>query len=420
MRVWINLLAESVQLALRELRVNRLRSLLSLLGIAIGIFCVISIFSAVDSLEKNLRQGIGRLGDNVVYVNKFPWGLEEGQSEYPWWKYWNRPHATYDELRWLEQQLTTASAVAIAIWQDGFLVKHGSKVLSDVTVNGVSHSYQDIFELSLQQGRYFTSAESASGAPVAVLGANIAEELFSGQESPVGRQIDLLGGKVLVIGVFKKEGKSVVNISADNLVMVPYFFLTRKIRVDGFAVEPSLLVEARPGVTIEELKEELRTAMRSVRRLPPRREDNFALNQISIIGNQITALFGVLHVVAIIIGGFALVVGGFGIANIMFVTVRERTNQIGIKKALGAQRHFILMEFLMEAVILCIIGGLLGLLLVLTVMKALSTTVGFELVLSTVNVVRGLVIATAIGLLAGLLPALAAARMNPVEAIRFK
>ncbi|MCS6916847.1 MAG: ABC transporter permease [Chitinophagales bacterium] len=420
MQVWLSLLSESLQLAVRELTVNRLRTLLSLLGIAIGIFCVIAILSAVDSMEKNLREGVGKLGDNVVYVNKFPWGLEEGQTEYPWWKYWNRPHATYEEMRQLQHLLTTASAVAISIWEDGFTVQHGSNTLRDVTVNGVSHDFQDIFEINLQEGRYFTAAESASGAAVAILGANVAAQLFNGPQSPLGATIDLLGSRVTVIGVFRKEGKNIVNISNDDLIMVPYFLLTRRIRVDGMSVEPSLIAEARNGVSIQELKDDLRNAMRAIRRLPPRREDNFALNQISIIGNQITSLFGLLQVVAVIIGGFALLVGGFGIANIMFVTVRERTNQIGIKKALGAKNAFILTEFLLEAVILCLLGGLIGLLLVLLVMQALSATVGFDLLLSLRNVLRGLLIAGGIGIVAGIVPALTAARMDPVAAIRFK
>lgn len=407
-------------MAFRELQVNRLRSFLSLLGIAIGIFCVISIFSAVDSIEKNLREGVGRLGDNVVYVNKFPWGLEEGQTEYPWWKYWNRPFATYDELRFLQQHLTTAAAVAISIWKDGFSISHQNRTLSDVTVNGVSHEFDQIFDLNFAEGRYFTPAESASGAPVVLLGADIARELFEEESNLLGKEIELLGSRLTVIGVFEKEGKNVVNISNDNLVMVPYFFLTSKIRIDGFDVEPNLIAKARPGISIQQLKDDLRQSMRAVRRLPPRREDNFALNQISIIDNQISSLFSVLNVVALLIGGFALVVGGFGIANIMFVTVRERTNQIGIQKALGAKNHFILLEFLIEAVILCIIGGILGLLLVLTVMKILSAVTEFELLLSFRNILRGVSISAVIGVLAGILPALAAARMNPVDAIRFK
>lgn len=420
MRILFKIFSESVSLALRELRVNKLRTFLTLLGISIGIFCVIAIFSSVDSLENNLRQGVSKLGNNVVYITKFPWGPEEGDTEYAWWKYWNRPFATYDEMKKVQDNVSSAHAVAISIWIDGQVVKFKDRSVRSTTVNGVSQDYDEIMALNIQSGRYFTLSENFSGRQVAIVGADVVKELFPAHVYPVGQKIEYMGDELTVIGVFAKEGKSLVNTSNDNVVMIPYHYLTRKVLVDGFRVEPAIMVEANPGVSMDELKDEIRSVMRGVRRIAPRREDNFAMNQISIISGQISSIFGVFDIIALIIGGFAILVGGFGIANIMFVSVRERTNLIGIKKALGAKNYFILLEFLIEAVILSLIGGVMGLLLVFLVLQVLTSVIDFSLVLNAKNILWGIFTASVIGLIAGIVPAIIAARMNPVKAIRFK
>jgi putative ABC transport system permease protein len=420
MRILLKIFSESVSLAIRELRVNKLRTFLTLLGISIGIFCVIAIFSSVDSLENNLRAGVSKLGNNVVYINKFPWGPEEGDTEYAWWKYWNRPYATYDEMKKVQDNVTGASAVAISIWMDGQVVKFKDRSVKNTTINGVSQDFNEVMSLNIPTGRYFTQSENLSGDQVAIVGADVAAELFPANIDPISQQIDFMGRKLTVIGVFAKEGKSLVNTSNDNEVMMPYHALTRIVKVDGWRVEPTIMVEAKSGVSMDELKDELRSVMRAVRRIAPAREDNFSLNQISIISQQISSIFSVFDVIAIIIGGFAILVGGFGIANIMFVSVRERTNLIGIKKALGAKNYFIMFEFLIEAVILSVIGGLMGLLLVFLVLKVLTSAISFSLVLNLKNIFWGIVTSSVIGLVAGIVPAIIAARMNPVKAIRFK
>jgi putative ABC transport system permease protein len=381
---------------------------------------VISTFSSVDSLENNLRTGVSKLGNNVVYIQKFPWGLEEGETEYPWWRYWNRPFATYDEMKMVQEKVSSAKAVAVSIWTNGPIIKYSDRSVKNATINGISQDYNLIMELDIEEGRYFSPAENFSGDHKAILGADVVRELFQGNEDVVGKEIDLMGEKLTVIGVFAKEGKSIVETSNDNVVMVPYYFLTTLVKIDGFQVEPTIMVEAKAGVSNEQLKDELRSTMRAVRRISPKQKDNFALNQISIIGDQISSIFGVMDWVAIIIGGFAILVGGFGIANIMFVSVRERTNLIGIKKALGAKNYFIFLEFLTEAVILSTIGGMLGLLMVFLVLKALTAAISFELTMSVSNILWGLFVSSVIGLIAGIVPAISASRMNPVNAIRFK
>lgn len=420
MRILIRIFNESVSIAIRELRVNKLRTILTLLGISIGIFCVISIFSSVDSLENNLRTSINKFGSNVIYITKFPWAPEEGETEYPWWKYWNRPYAKFDEMRTLQEKLTGSDAVAASIWIGAPVIKYGDRNVTNATINGVTQDYNRIMNLNLFSGRYFTAGESSAGQPKAVIGYEVATQLFPGNVEPVGREIDVYGQKVMVIGVFAKEGKTLIQNSNDNLVMVPYQFLVSKVKVDGFQVEPAILVKAKDGVPLDELKDEIRGVMRADRRVRPSQEDNFALNQISIISNQLSQLFGVLDVVALIIGGFAILVGGFGIANIMFVSVRERTNLIGIKKALGAKNYFILLEFLIEAIILSVIGGIFGLIMVFFTVQGLSAAINFKLVLDLKNILWGISTSAIIGFIAGIVPAIVAARMRPVDAIRFK
>ncbi|MBA3648359.1 MAG: ABC transporter permease [Chitinophagales bacterium] len=417
MQIVLRIFNESVALALRELRVNKLRTFLTLLGIAIGIFCLITIFSSVDSLQRNIQQGLSKFGSDVVYVEKWPW---EFSNDYPWWKYVNRPYAKYDEMKQLQDHLTGADAIAISIWLQGPVIQYRDRNVKNSTVNGVSQDYNHIQDLNFLYGRYFTPGENLGGDRKVVLGYKVADQLFPDKSDPTGKEIELYGDKLTIIGVFAKDGESIINTSNDNLAMIPYQYLVSKVQVNGFDVQPSILVKAKAGVTLDELKDEIRGVMRAVRRLSPTHEDNFALNQMSILSSRITSLFGVLDWVAIIIGGFAILVGGFGIANIMFVSVRERTNLIGIKKALGAKNYFIMLEFLIEAVILSIVGGLFGLILVFITVKGLSAALHFDLVLDFTNAMRGVIIASVIGLISGFWPALSAARLNPVDAIRFK
>jgi len=414
-KVILKILNESFLSALRELWTNRLRTFLTLLGISIGIFCVISIFSAVDSLEKNMRASIDKLGSNIIYVTKWPWDFNR---DYAWWKYWNRPHATYDEMKRIEEKVPGAAAAAIVLYTDGKVIKYKDNSVENANINGVSQHYNELQNLEFQQGRYFTAIESNSGAAVAILGAEVREQLFPGGIDPVGKQISLLGSKVTVTGVFAKEGESILNNSTDNLVMLPYNFLATRVDMKQFGVEPSILVKAKQNVSNDELKDEIRGVMRNMRRQRPTEEDNFAMNQISIISNQIGNVFGVVDVVGLIIGGFAILVGGFGIANIMFVSVKERTNIIGIKKALGAKNYFILMEFLIESVVLSVAGGVFGLLLVYAVMLWANNNIPFQFVMSAGNIFLGIGIAALIGIVSGFVPALSASRLDPVEAIR--
>ncbi len=415
MLVFLRIIRESFLLALQELNNAKLRALLSLTGITIGILCIISVFAAVDSLEKNVRDSVDELGDDVVFVQKWPWAFG---SDYPWWKYVNRPEANYDDFKALERYSEKAEAVAIQIIQQNKTLKYKSEYVDGADVAGVSHDWNIIFKPTIAFGRYFTFQESESGDNVVVLGHDVAKGLFIDPERAVGQPIRVLNRKALVIGVLEREGESLVGSGLDNLAMLPYAFMARFINERSRVVGQRINVSAAEGIPLAELKEEIRKILRRARKLRPKEEDNFALNQMSILSEGISQTFGLINIAGLFIGGFSILVGGFGIANIMFVSVKERTKIIGIKMSLGAKRLFILSEFLIESVVLCMIGGAIGLGLVYVLFLIANQLIDFTLLLSLKNIILGFGISFGIGVFSGIFPASTASRMDPVEAMR--
>lgn len=408
----VRLINESFRFALVALVVNKVRTILSLLGITIGIFSIISVFSVFDSLEKSIRDDINSLGDNILFIQKWPWMA--GGGDYPWWKYWQRPEATMREMAELEKRTTSAKAFAymVNVNRD---IRYKSTTISQTQINVVSHDYAEVMPFDLQDGRYFTALESQSGRNVVIIGADIAETFFV-NEDPIGKSIKIFGLKLDVIGVIKKKGQDIFGNSDDDKVIIPVNFARNLIDLRN--IGSAIVVRAKPGVSNEELKDELIGAMRAVRKLKPTVEDNFAINQMDIVNKSFDQLFGVIAVVGWIIGGFSLLVGGFGIANIMFVSVKERTSQIGIQKSLGAKNYFILLQFLFEAVFLSVLGGIVGLIIVLIMSMLVTQLSSFNLVLSLQNILLGVFVSAFIGLVSGFLPAWSASKLDPVEAMR--
>lgn len=377
-------------------------------------FAIISVFALVDSLERNIRNSLESLGDNVVFVMKWPWA--SGQ-DYPWWKYYQRPLPQLNELSPLESRLELAEAVTFISRVDDKSAKYQNNDLEGIQLVAVSHAYQDVYDFELSMGRYFSSLESNSGKPVSVIGANIAEKLFE-SENPIGKEVSFMGQKAMVVGVFSKVGDNLIGNSDDNSIVIPVEFAREFIRLNSESTNPQFSVKAKVGVSNTQLKEDLVRVMRSIRRLSPKSEDNFALNETSILTKGVEGLFRIVDLAGLIIGGFSLLVGGFGIANIMFVSVKERTTIIGVQKSLGARNRFILMQFLFEAVLLSIIGGFLGLVLVYFGTLMANVILDFELILSLQNIVSAFFISVVIGVVSGAIPAYSAARLDPVEAIR--
>lgn len=410
----LSLIKESVFFALQSLYNNKLRTFLSLLGITIGIFAIIIVFTIVDSLESNIRGSIESLGDNVVFVQKWPWSFG---PDYPWWKYMNRPLPKYNELFDIEKKAKTAEAIAYTI-HGRRTVKHKSNIVENAVLAGCSYEFYKIKSFDIANGRYFTENEVNAGYNVVILGGKIAEGLFPNNQDPIGKDIKIAGRKAIVIGVFKTEGESMLGNSMDNQVVIPFHFAKYILDVNSENADPYIAVKARPGVSNAEMMDELTGIMRGIRRLKPLADDDFALNETNLLSKNFDVLFDIIGIAGWIIGGFSILVGGFGIANIMFVSVKERTSIIGIQKSLGAKNYFILLQFLSESVFLSLIGGLLGLLLTYLITLAAQGNMDMTITLSSSNVILGITISVLIGIISGFVPAYSASQLDPVEAIR--
>jgi len=407
------LIKESLLFAWQSLVSNKLRSFLSLLGITIGIFAIILVFTIVDSLENNIRGSIQTLGNNVVYVQKWPWLFG---PDYPWWKYINRPTPQYFELEELRKRCRSAEALAYRLGARK-TIKYKSNHIQNAVVAGISHEFYKIKNFDLSSGRYFTQRETEAGYHVTLIGAEIANGLFPG-EDPVGKEIKIAGHKATVIGVIKKEGEILLGNSFDYQAIVPFNFARYLIDIRSENSDPTIYAKARPNVSNAEMIDELTGLLRAIRRLKPLGEPNFALNEISLLSKGFDSLFEIVGLAGWIIGGFSILVGGFGIANIMFVSVRERTNLIGIQKSLGAKNIFILVQFLGESVLLCVIGGFFGLVLTWLMTMAARGAMEIDISLTGTNIILGFTISVLIGIISGFIPAYSASQLDPVEAIR--
>lgn len=411
-----NIIKESFLFAINALNVNRLRTSLTLLGITIGIFAIISVFTVLDALENTIRTSLSSLGDDVIYIEKWPWAPEPGE-EYKWWEYWKRPVPTIEEYEQIKKRSEKAEVVnfyAASLRN----VKYKSNTRENTIIWANTHEFELIRTFELKDGRYFTPFESVAGKNVCLIGHQVALDLFQGI-NPVGRQIKIQGRKVNVIGLFSKEGKDILNSggSLDEMIVLPILYARAIMDIKSENTNPNIMVKAKSGVSISELKDEIRSIIRASRTLNPKEKDNFAINQSSILDSALNSIFGVINLAGWLIGGFSILVGGFGIANIMFVSVKERTHIIGIQKSLGAKRKFILLQFLFEAVMLSMIGGIIGLLLIFAGSLVASSKIDLEITLTFGNILLGLFISIVIGIISGIFPSYKAAKLNPVEAI---
>lgn len=406
----------SFKMALQELRVNKLRTFLSLFGITIGIFCIIGVLSTISSLKYNIQQNVSSLGANTIYVQKRPWGDEDGPNS--WWKYANRPNGKYEEIKLIKERTPSAAHVAYLTFTVS-AIEYQQEQLDNVTWYAVSEDYFAIQPVDVEFGRFFSTNDFQQGSNTVVLGYANAEKLFGNPERAVGKEVTIKGRKVMIIGVMKKYGQS--NFGGwdfDNILIVPYLFA--RSLINEKYTEGMIMVKGEEGMPVQALKEDLIGAMRSIRKLTPTQEDNFSLNEISGANDFLDSIFGSINAGGWAIAALSLIVGAFGVANIMFVTVRERTSQIGLKKAIGAKKSVILTEFLLESAFLCIIGGLIGITLVFILTKILSAVFGFAIFISVQNLTIALSICIGLGILSGIIPARVAARMDPVVAIRTK
>lgn len=404
-------------MALQELKNNKLRTFLSLFGITIGIFCIIGVLATVESLQAKVQADIRSLGTNTIYIDKWEYGGGDGGS-YPWWKFVKRPYPKYQEMQAVKARSTLASSVCYTL--DGSAsLEYADNAFTGISVFGVSEEYNNVVTVTISYGRYITDAEFKNAAPVTLLGFTNAENLFGNPEAAVGHEVKIKGKTFKVVGVIKKQGQSFVGgWRFDEAVILP--FRTMAVIFNPEHSNPKIMVKGKENISTAALLDELRGIMRSVHRLRPLQEDDFALNDINMFAEQTKSIFGSINLGGWAIAGLSLIVGAFGVANIMFVTVRERTGQIGLKKAIGAKRSTILTEFLLESAFLCLLGGFIGLLLVFALAKLLSTVMPFPISISLNTLTLAVSICLTVGVLAGIIPASIAAKMNPVVAIRMK
>lgn len=418
MRRIFEILGSSLNLTWQEFKSHKVRTLLSLSGVAFGIFCIIGVLAAIDSMEYAIQKDIASLGTKTIYIDKWDY---VGDDNSPWWKYMKRPDPKYDEMVMLKKKLGDAANIAFTLRMNSSTLEVGDNTISGVNYYGITEEFSNIQTIEVTQGRYLQPSDFDNSTNSIVMGNEVAVNLFGNADKAVGQTVELKGGKIgQVIGLIKKQGKSFTGDGwdYDNCIIMSSGFLKQMIRERSG--NPIIMVQAKGTMTMEQLKDELEGAMRSIRKIKPTQDNDFTLNDIEAFSSIISNIFGYINKGGWAIAALSLVVGMFGVANIMFVTVRERTSQIGLKKAIGAKKASILTEFLLESAFLCIMGGILGLSVIYLLTLAIQATTGFTIFISPGILLLAVTICVTVGVLAGIIPATVAARMDPVVAIRSK
>ena len=413
MLVYLRLFKESFSFALNALRNNKLRTFLSLLGITIGIFSIIAVLAAVDSLDRSIKEDLSGLDKNTMYLTKYSFG----PTDVPRWQRDNFPQTEHDDFEFIERNVPNIQAIAYVMFGNSESIKYEGESVAGVNVTPVSNGVYEIEDFKVENGRFYTESESNSGAPVIVLGYSVAENLF-GNLNPISKQVRVYGRKLTVIGVLKKFGSGIFD-SPDDKAYVPANFVRRFKNGGANGVPGAIIIKPEKDVDMGAFEEVLKQKYRVYRGLKAGEPDNFFVNKMSGFTDAIDGIISFLNGAGWVISAFSLLVGGFGIANIMFVSVKERTNLIGIQKSLGAKNRFILFQFLFEAVILSLLGGVIGVFLVWLISLVANTMIDdFEFILSFGNIFLGFGLSTLIGLISGVIPAISASKLDPVEAIR--
>lgn len=414
MRNALSITWNSFKLAMRELRVNKFRTFLSLFGITIGIFCIIGVMSSVSSLDKNIQKDLKTIGNNTIFITKWQWGVSNG--DYPWWQYVKRPASQYEETALLLER-SPSTLYACYAGTETVAIESNNQVLHPVNLYNVSDAFTQIQDVAIGEGRYISSAEFASGAPVCILGYENAVALFGKASNAIGQKIYVKGKPAVVAGVFRFYGRNILQgWDYDHCAVMPHTWYRKQFSLGR--TEPFIMAKPKEGIAAADYVGELRGAMRGIRKIAPGEEDNFSLNDINVFADRLKDIFVYVQLGGAVIALFSLIVGAFGVANIMFVTVKERTPVIGLKKALGASKNHILAEFLIESAFLCVAGGLMGLLLLRGAIVFLSKVFQFQVYISVGQVAFTILVCVIIGILSGFIPARQAARMDPVKAIR--
>lgn len=417
MLIYFRALGESFRFAVNALRNNKTRTFLSLMGVTVGIFSIIGVLAAVDSLEREIKGSLSALDQSTIILCH----VSFGPTEVPRWKREQFPLVEYEDFQYLERAVPDTKASTYVLSVPPQTIKYDDVTLENIGIGATTEGWFEIESLQFELGRFFNASESNSGASVVVLGNEIRNKLFGEGVDPRGKKIRMYSRKLTVIGVLEKEGAGFGGDSKDEIVVVPVNLARRIYGDNNRSTFPQIVLLPKEDVDDEAYVAQIEQKLRNKRGLKTDEVSNFFINQLKGFTAFIDNIIGFLTGVGWGIGGFALLVGGFGIANIMFVSVKERTNLIGIQKALGAKRRFILFQFLFESILLSIFGGLIGLIMVQVVVWLLDVSKiagDFEFVLSFDNIFLGLFTTFVIGIIAGIVPAIGASKLDPVEAIR--
>lgn len=415
----MNTYKEALLIFIASFRNNKLRNILSMTGVAIGVFCIVSVISVFDSLQSQIKDNMSQLGTKVLYVSKYPW-IPEDDGPYAWWKYKSRPVCTFNELQLIKLKLAHLQYAAIK-FNEMVPIQYDNKNLQ-VMLNAVSSDFHHIQNIEMKYGNYFSIQDMQNKySRKIVVGEKIADELTSNRRQALGLQLKIFDVSFEIIGVIKKSKNINLGMDMNDIVIVPYTAYDHFKQIDnnignGF-VDPVLMVKTN-NKSLEEASISLRNTMRQIRKLKREEKDNFSINKLDVLENKLESLFSKIKISGWLIGFFSLIVSCFGIANIMYVSVKERTNEIGLRKALGAHKKQILILYLTESIMLCLSGGLMGLLLIYLFNFLISNLLNFNVFLSFQNFMLGTIISLVVGILAGYFPSKKAADMLPVNALK--
>ena len=403
---------EAFMTALRAIGVHKMRSILTTLGIIIGITSVTSMATVINGIEQQFNESMSDLGTDVLYVEKWPWVSGPGSK---WWEYRNRPEIKASLAEYIDARARFITT-AVPVVNTSRPVSHEGNTVAPVNIEASTAGYVRVHTVDVEAGRFYSDLDDRTARNVAVIGAEVAERLFP-DRNPLGKNIRIAGDRFQVIGVLKRKGSgSDDQSSADRQARIPFNTFKKLYGVEnrGISVQARVL----PGTLLAHAKDELTGIVRVARRVDAGSDNNFEINEHESLRADMAPVKTAIYGIGIFLTALALLVGGIGVMNIMFVSVKERTKEIGLRKAIGARRRTILMQFLTEAVVVCLIGGLIGILFAAGFAALINLFFTAYLPLNTV--VIAFAICVAVGVTFGLAPAWAAAKSDPIESLRYE